>query len=240
VKAPRGRTAALILGSIAVVVINVALWMSRDWTYETWLIWKLQSSDIEKRRDAAEELARMRSVRAVPHLLEVIAEAEMPGIEKAISVDELRRLKLDNAEFAFSAIMTIGRKAWPAIVRGLHHRIVLARMYCAIILREMGPPPGSLPALSEAARDPAPLVRQRSIEALFRLGPAAWPVIAQVLDEDELLREFILTRVDADFLASPEAARVLEKLASEDPDMAAEVEKARSRAAERAERNQRR
>ena len=67
-----GKKGAITSGVVLLVVLGVTVFASRHWLRETWLIHKLGTDEVQVRNDAAAQLAEMKSLRAVPRLVELI------------------------------------------------------------------------------------------------------------------------------------------------------------------------
>jgi len=67
-----GKRLAITTGAIALLVIGVAAFVARDRIAEEWWIYRLGSKDDATKIHAAEKLASIKSLAAVPHLLQII------------------------------------------------------------------------------------------------------------------------------------------------------------------------
>ena len=88
----RSRRVALGIGLIGSLTLITSAWLGRDALVETWHILQLESTRRERRLAAAERLAEMRSIRAVPSLLRCIrgAPEERSAPWRAIRLDPQR------------------------------------------------------------------------------------------------------------------------------------------------------
>lgn len=73
-RGPRGRWLAAGLLAATCATAAVAAWGGRGYLEDSWWMWKLGSADRATRVQAAEELAERRCIRAVPRLVDAIAE----------------------------------------------------------------------------------------------------------------------------------------------------------------------
>jgi len=78
------------------IASGLALWTFRREALEGWLLWRLGSSDSAVRSHAAARLADLRSLRAVPHLIDEIAGDERETITWSLpagirNIDDFRR-----------------------------------------------------------------------------------------------------------------------------------------------------
>jgi hypothetical protein len=64
----------LTAAGLTVAVLATCVYVGRDRLAERWLILQLRSANEATRIDAAEKLAAMRSVAAVPHIVRIVAE----------------------------------------------------------------------------------------------------------------------------------------------------------------------
>ena len=72
----RARAVTLSLAALGVCVVVACAVVFRDVAVEQWYLWKLDSHDEATRLLAAEKLGELKSVRAVPRLIELIEEEE--------------------------------------------------------------------------------------------------------------------------------------------------------------------
>ncbi len=69
----RGRTVAISTAAVGVVLLVAAGYDAKDWIWEEWYIHNLESTEETVRLRAVDALADMKSVRAVPHLIRLLA-----------------------------------------------------------------------------------------------------------------------------------------------------------------------
>ncbi len=105
----KGRRVAIGEGAVAIVVLAVAVVVSRDRIREEWHLHVLRTGYAEERLAAAKRLGELRSVRAVPRLIERY---------ESLQANEAVRLPTANDVFQ-EAMKEIGEPALPALVRAL-------------------------------------------------------------------------------------------------------------------------
>jgi hypothetical protein len=85
----RGKTVALTAALAAFAVLAGAAYASRDVVREHWYIFRLHSTDRDTQTAAARQLAALRSLRAVPHLLEAIRRDDREGVVEIATVEHV-------------------------------------------------------------------------------------------------------------------------------------------------------
>ncbi len=75
-----GKKTAFLLVALGLVALGLAAWSFRDGIYKEWLIWELDSDDEPTRLDAAARLGELRSLRAVPVLVDHIIDEKREAI----------------------------------------------------------------------------------------------------------------------------------------------------------------
>jgi HEAT repeat protein len=80
---PRGRIAAICVGGMAILVLILAGRSLKDRAVEQWYLWKLQSKDRRTRIEAARALGEMRSIRAIPLVMELIRAMTRPAEDES-------------------------------------------------------------------------------------------------------------------------------------------------------------
>ena len=76
-----GRRTAWLSAVVLVAVLAVTAFAARHWLRETWLIHRLGSEDKTVQHDAAAKLAELKSLRAVPRLVEMVGRDRGEKIE---------------------------------------------------------------------------------------------------------------------------------------------------------------
>jgi HEAT repeat protein len=171
----RQRLLATVVALAGLGVLAVVGWKSWRIGLEHWYIAKLDSEDRETREHAADQLAAMASVRAVPYLVEVIASRTV--LEGEIVIEEPRPDPFSEA------IKAAGDGALPGLERKLRAENPLERMWAASLIGEIGPgaarAAGSLfPLLS----DESPLVWSQAARSLGVIGSRS-PAVRRSLEE---------------------------------------------------------
>jgi hypothetical protein len=137
---PRGRRVALVAAACAAAVVVAAAIVGRDMILERWWIWRLGSEDPATWRAAAEKLGEMRSVLAVPRLVEVYLRGKGDHVE----------LK----PFPPEIFLRIGTPAVPPVARRISSEDIRLRFLAAGILGEIGHAAReALPVLEKMAAD---------------------------------------------------------------------------------------
>jgi hypothetical protein len=113
----RGRRAALALLSIAIAASIVFAYLERGHFVDSWWIWRLRSADRTTRNAAAEKLAERKCLRAVPHLVKVIAEDSEEGITEVESGTMFTTDRYRIATPLILALWRMGEEALPDIER---------------------------------------------------------------------------------------------------------------------------
>ena len=105
--------------TVAVGLIFLTVWSSRNLLIEIWYVHNLASSDVETKRDAIERLGRLRSRKAIPDLEALVHddhELAVPALVSLVRIgpaatDALRKLlksEAENKEIFDAAIAPIG------------------------------------------------------------------------------------------------------------------------------------
>ncbi len=130
-----------------------------------WYLWKLESTDEEARRTAAEKLGQLRSTRAVQPRARILRqEAGKPP----------------PLHYSAKALAEIGFAAVPALVQALEDPDRNDSDYAAgEALLQIGSP--AIPELLEAHRDPSSRVYNAASGILARMGPLAEPHLQDTL-----------------------------------------------------------
>jgi HEAT repeat protein len=212
-RARRGKL--LTLWSLALcgpVLVGTTL-AYKDVLLEYYYIARLGSENRAARESAVRQLGRLRSARAVPHLLDIVGDAaERDGSP------ELSRAALD-------ALLEIGPAAAPAVAEACRdrERSALFRRRMARMLCDFQPPADlELVALLE---DGDPFARKEAADCLWRLPPGDATVRALIRALGDPVMTVRLQAYDALVMLNPEgsyerADLLREHLGSEYPDAA--------------------
>jgi HEAT repeat protein len=137
----RGRRVTLVAAACAAAVVVAAAIAGKDLILERWWIWRLGSKEPATWRAAAERLGEMRSVRAVPRLVEVyLREMAKDGVAR---------------DFPGQVLIRIGHPAVAALLKVVPDRTYLLLNRCDDVD----------PVLS-CLEDPDRTVRLKALEAL--------------------------------------------------------------------------
>ena len=153
-----GKKVAWWGGTMGVVVMVCFGLAAKDRILETWYLWRLESKNEEARGVAAERLGEMKSVRAIPKLVEALRGE--PGAYQS--------------HYSVKALAAIGPEAVLEISRALEDEKEIARIRAAESLRRIGP--GAIvavPSLINALKDENKDVRGIVAETLGMIGPRA-------------------------------------------------------------------
>jgi len=156
------RRIAILAGVTAVAAAVFVVALNCATLVESWHLWRLSSDDPNARRTAAAALVEMRSLRAIPALLEGLAE------------DEEFARRCAATELVVEAI-----HAWSAENSG-------RGLEATAIVRALGPQGHeALPALLVGLRHENPIVSLVACDAIAAIDPpprAAWPDLLRALD----------------------------------------------------------
>lgn len=182
-RAARGKRIALLSALGVLPVLAAGGYLSRDLAIELWHLQRLRSAKEDVRCAAIRKLGAMRSARAVGSLLRIVEE----GLEEREGADIPRNpADPDACGSARLALVQIGEKAVPAVVRLLETGDGARRELAAELLDELGPSAASAaPALVKALRDWNIGIRMSAISALEKIGRPAVPRLAAALEPDE-------------------------------------------------------
>jgi HEAT repeat protein len=147
---------AFALGLAVLVGAGIA---AKDWIAEEWWLRKLESADQEKQIQAARHLGEIRSVRAIPLLLDLSRFPVNRGVQLwSVSID---------------ALVRIGPPVVPPLISRLKMADYATRLDAAFTLSLLGPvATNATPALIEALDDENDLVRTTAATALARIQAA--------------------------------------------------------------------
>ena len=133
---PRGKRFTLLVGSLGLITILAAGLAVPGW-FEAWYLRKLESEDETERVWAAEKLAEIKSVKAVPPLLQ-IAEAQyiekQRGFEKHYCVKAL----VEIGEGAVPAVVEVLMEHKAASLAGAGKKVIQREFFALFLLREFG------------------------------------------------------------------------------------------------------
>ena len=145
------------------MVIVAAAYALKDKALEQYYIWKLNSDDVKERDGATVKLGKMRSVRAIPLLVEILKDEEtIHEIHIVGNIEHLRQTP------ASTALIRIGRPSVPPLIELLGNSSPITRGYAVAALRQMGRPRAeeAIPTIKGLLRDENELVRQAAARAL--------------------------------------------------------------------------
>ncbi|HLU49506.1 MAG TPA: HEAT repeat domain-containing protein [Planctomycetota bacterium] len=159
------RFLAPILGA-ALVVVLVALFLSRERLLEAWYLRALVDGDAPTQERAARELVVLKSSRAASPLFDLVLE------EKRGELPDFRAVSLDARHVFFHALVGLSDAAFPEIRFRLERGDVEERALAARVAFSLGALASELvDDLLEAARsDASPSVRVLAILALGQIG----------------------------------------------------------------------
>ena len=113
--APKGKSAAILLGSLCAAVLAGGVLGFRTRIVEEWYLWKLRSGDPGERDRAALHLAAMPCLRAAEPILEAIRQDDLEvHITTMIAIKPTQALSLPPRAYA---LYQLGAAAVPAIDR---------------------------------------------------------------------------------------------------------------------------
>jgi HEAT repeat protein len=184
-RSQRGKAAARWSVVIALTTLVGAAWLFRGKLAERWYISRLENENEEVRRDAVENLRRMRSVRAVPHFVRIRSREVSSSVvgEALLAIASERRQAVipvllevlkDESQLvsgeAADVLVDLGGDAIPALVETLGDENAQARSWSAHSLGRIGPEAAAaVPALKTLQRDECREVRFESDRALKRI-----------------------------------------------------------------------
>ncbi len=156
-----GRIFAWSSVGLCAVVLVIGVWTSSDILRTTWHARGLDSTDVTEVSRAAETLAEIGSVHAIPHLLEAVKKSRRSRVDLLRDIEPslkgaLRRIAAES-----------GRASVSRLVEGLHDDDWYIRELSAELLGELGPQGEvAVPALKNALTDENRAVRWRARLAL--------------------------------------------------------------------------
>ncbi len=134
----KGKRLTHLTISLGIVVLLVAGYAFKDKAVEQWYIWKLESEDEAIRVAAADKLADIGSVKAVPHLIQAIETMEGESSWDAVGGGPPPvRTGIVLTPMAY-ALYRIGRDALPAVRRAYEKEITAGRgseRFCLVLLQ---------------------------------------------------------------------------------------------------------
>ena len=161
-----GRIFAWSSVGLCFVVLVIGVWTSYDILRATWHARGLDSTDVAEVISAAEKLAEIGSVRAIPHILEALKKSRRSRESRPVSdpMGDIEPL-LEGALRKIAA--KSGRASVPRLVEGLQDDDWYIRELSAELLGELGPEGEvAVPALKNALTDESRAVRWRARLAL--------------------------------------------------------------------------
>lgn len=187
---------------VSVAVVGIAVFVTAGFALrrpilEQWYLWKLESEDVDERKYAAERLAEMASVRAIPRLIELFQrETKRKGVVSVALV------ALPTIARAIGESGSEAKEAVSALVEALEDESQLLRVQSAGSLAEIGhKAKDAIPALIKRIKEDEDLItRENSIYALEVIGPVTDAVIPTLIET--LLR-------DNEFMVKTAAAKAL-------------------------------
>jgi HEAT repeat protein len=184
-RSQRGKAVARWSLVVALISLLATAWAFRDKLAERWYISRLENEDKEIRRDAVENLRRMRSVRAVPHFVRIRSrEVSSPVVEEALLTIASERRKAvipvllevlkDESQLvsgeAADVLVQLKKDAIPALIETLRDESAQARSWSAHTLGRIGfEATAAVPALRALLQDECREVRFESVRALKRI-----------------------------------------------------------------------
>ncbi len=136
-----GRRVAAILGALGAIALVAAAFVVWPVVVESWHIERLESPDADVRADAARRLGEMRSVRAVPVLVDTLASHVIgPPDDNGFSIHYVASDEWLHRPEA-RALVAIGTPGARALAAKLEELPEPLREWCAAVLGEMDPPP---------------------------------------------------------------------------------------------------
>lgn len=142
---PGGERRALSVVLLATVSLAIVVLALKDVAIESYWILALRSGDGAARQRAGERLGELRSTRAVPHLLEELATLCViePGPERGVH-HSIFEFALGNSDqvyekrfWPFAALVRIGSRATPKLIRALDHEDLSIRAWAARALESV-------------------------------------------------------------------------------------------------------
>jgi HEAT repeat protein len=168
----RVRFFAWSAAAVSIVVLVAAGIAGKEWIRDQWYIWKLSSGDQSKREFAAEQLGKIRSVRAVPSLAQVLTHE---------SGDKNRRLR----QICAGALGEIGpgaSSAVPSLAKALRDDYGGVQAAAAEALGHIGPQATIVASdLIRALQDPNDWVRQQVTQALGQISSTAPETVSALI-----------------------------------------------------------
>ncbi len=134
-----GKRITHLMIALGVLVLLVAGYAFRDRAVEQWFIWQLESEDKAVRVAAAEKLADIGSMKAVPHLIQAIETMESENTWDAVGGGPPHvRTGIVLTPIAYS-LYRIGPDVLPAVRRAYEEEVASGRSdrrYC-LLLRQI-------------------------------------------------------------------------------------------------------
>jgi HEAT repeat protein len=162
----------LTAATLGMTTIFTAAVATRDRAVEEWYLLRLRSADFPARVHAAESLGEMRSPRAIPGVVALLAESEGRKVEDG-------RYPVFAADRVALALEELGPQAIPDLARALKEtsgrKEYWRRRACRVIAK--APAKDAVGPLMAFIDDGYLCVRGEAILALKKLGPEAAPAI---------------------------------------------------------------
>lgn len=183
-----------------VTAVGIAVVVYLGWTFgrsfmEQWYLWKLERDDSDQRQRAAEQLAAMKSARAVPRLVEILCEVASRQPDLRAAAD------LAFSHYSATALVNIGPPSIPHLVEALTNEDPKTNAAVRYTLQCMGAATTEeVLALTTLLEHGSSAVRSGAIRAFRYIRPSADEAIpalvARLEDEDKEVRLDRHARID--------------------------------------------
>ena len=209
----KGKRSTYLTVGIGLVVLVIAGLAAKDALVESYWLSRLDSDDASDRSIAAERLGRLRSIRAIPKLIENFRRpTAFYSKDKSAGIN---------------ALISIGRPAVPDLVAAFKQEDSMVRAGAEIVLGRIGPP--AVPALLAALKDQDEDFRSSAAVAFALMGqdelldPEAESVIpaliAALADENARVRAFSAAALGNFTPPAIEAVPALARLLEDEDEM---------------------
>ncbi len=151
---------------------------------EAWLIFKLRSKVPAESVGAAADLGALGSIKAVPYLLRVLAEAGAgPAVQSWIGLPARGSRPSAYSGALFQIVSARKGAAVPLLVPSLGDRNPKVSKFAAVLIGSVGPEArAAVPALIETLRSGAPDVVPDAVRALGGIGPGARSAVTALIN----------------------------------------------------------